>query len=111
MKNMTVTYTTVGGNYKCVVEGVDGTGKPTHNEWTGKFDGKDYAVIGDPSANTRSLRMVKPGHYALTNKKDGQTVITGTVDFSADNKSRTLTTEMTDAAGTKQKSIAVYDRQ
>jgi hypothetical protein len=111
VKNVTVTYTTVGENYKCVVEGVDGAGKPTHNEWTGKFDGKDYPVIGDPSANTRSLRMVKPGHYALTNKKDGTTVVTGTVDFSADNKSRTLTTDMTDAAGKKQKSIAVYDRQ
>jgi hypothetical protein len=110
-KNVTVTYTTVGDEYKCVVDGVDGAGEPTHNEWTGKFDGKDYPVIGDPSANTRSLRMVKPGHYALTNKMDGKTVVTGTVDFSADNKSRTLTTQMTDAAGKKQKSIAVYDRQ
>ena len=110
-KNVTVTYTAVGENYKCVVDGVDGAGKPTHNEWTGKFDGKDYPVIGDPTASTRSLRLVKPGHYALTNKKDGKTTVTGTVDFSADNKSRTLTTEMTDAAGKKQKSIAVYERQ
>ena len=111
IKNATVTYTAVGDSYKCVVDGVDGAGAPTHNEWTGKFDGKDYPVVGDPSANTRSLKMVKPGHYALTNKKDGKTVLTGTVDFSADNKSRTLTTDMTDAAGKKQKSIAVYDRQ
>jgi len=37
--------------------------------------------------------------------------VTGTVDFSDDNKSRTLTTDTTDAAGKKQKSIAVYDRQ
>jgi hypothetical protein len=110
-KNVTVTYTAVGENYKCVVDGVDGAGKPTHNEWTGKFDGKDYPVIGDPTASTRSLRLVKPGHYALTNKKDGKTTVTGTVDFSAYNKSRTLTTEMTDAAGKKQKSIAVYERQ
>jgi hypothetical protein len=110
-KNVTVAYTILGENYKCVVDGVDDAGKPTHNEWTGKFDGKDYPVIGDPSANTRSLRMVKPGHYALTNKKDGKTVVTGTVDFSDDNKSRTLTTDTTDTAGKKQKSIAVYDRQ
>ena len=53
----------------------------------------------------------QPGHYALTNKKDGKTVVTGTVELSTDNKSRTLTTEMTDAAGKKQTSIAVYDRQ
>jgi hypothetical protein len=111
VKNLTVTYTSVGENYKCVVYGIDAAGKPTHNEWTGKFDGKDYPVIGDPSASTRSLRMVKPGHYALTNKKDGKTIVTGTVEFSADNKSRTLTIDTTDAAGNKQKSIAVYDRQ
>ena len=111
VKNVTVTYTAQGDNYKCVVDGVDAGGTPTHNEWTGKFDGKDYPVIGDPSANTRSLRMVKPGHYALTNKLDGKTVLTGTVEFSADNKSRTLTTDMTDAAGKKQKSTAVYDLQ
>ena len=110
-KNITVVYTAVGDNYKCVVDGVDGEGKPTHNEWTGKFDGKDYPVVGDPAADTRSLRIVKPGHYALTNKKDGKTLVTGTVVFGPDNKSRTLTTEMTDATGKKQKSIAVYDRQ
>ena len=110
-KNHTVVYEAAGDNVKITVDGTDKEGKSTHNEWTGKFDGKDYPVIGDPSANTRSLRLVKPGHYALTNKKDGKTVLTGTVDFSADNKSRTLTTDMTDAAGKKQKSIAVYDRQ
>ena len=110
-KNVTVVYTAVGDSYKCVVDGVDAAGKPTHNEWTGKFDGKDYPVTGDPSADTRSLRLVKPGHYALTNKKDGKTVVTGTVEFSADSKTRTLTTQMTDAAGKKLTSIAVYDRQ
>ena len=31
IKNVTVMYTTVGGNYTCVVDGVDGAGKPTHN--------------------------------------------------------------------------------
>jgi hypothetical protein len=110
-KNVTVVYTAVGDSYKCVVDGVDGAGKPTHNEWTGKFDGKDYPVTGDPSADARSLKLVSPGHYALSNSKDGKTVVTGTVQFSADSKTRTLTTHMTDAAGKKLTSIAVYDRQ
>jgi hypothetical protein len=110
-KNLTVVYTVAGDSFKCVVDGVDGAGKPTHNEWTGKFDGNDYAVTGDPAADTRAIRMVKSGHYALTNKKDGKTVVTGTIDFSADGKTRTLRTEMTDASGKKQTSIAVYDRQ
>ena len=94
-------YTAEGDSYKCVVDGVDGAGKPAHNEWTGKFDGKDYPLTGDPSADTRSLKLTSPGHYALTNKKDGKTTITGTVELSADNKTRTLTIHMTDAAGKK----------
>jgi hypothetical protein len=110
-KNLTVVYTAADDGYKCVVDGVDGAGQPTHNEWTGKFDGKDYPVTGDPSADARSLKLVSPGHYALANKKDGKTVLSGTVEFSADSKTRTLTTHMTDAAGKKLTSVAVYDRQ
>jgi hypothetical protein len=110
-KNLTVVYTAVGDSYKCVVDGVDGAGKPTHNEWTGKFDGKDYPVTGDPSADARSLQLVSPGRYALSNSKDGKTVLTGTVEFSADYKTRTLTVHTTDATGKKLTSIAVYDRQ
>ena len=110
-KNQTVVYTAVGDSYKCVVDGVDGTGKAAHNEWTGKFDGKDYPVTGNPASDTRSLKLASPGHYVLSNGKDGKTIVTGTVEFSADNKTRTLTTHMTDAAGKKVTSIAVYERQ
>ena|SRR5918994_1743487 len=110
-KNQTVVYTAVGDSYKCVVDGVDGTGKATHNEWTGKFDGKDYPVVGDPASDTRSLKMTSPGHYALTNAKAGTTIVTGTVEFSADSKTRTLTMDTTDATGKKVTSVAVYDRQ
>lgn len=110
-KNLTVVYTAEGDSYKCVVDGVDGAGKPAHNEWTGKFDGKDYAVTGDATADTRSVKLVSPGHYELTNKKGGKTVLTGTVEFSADNKTRTLTTHTTDATGKKITSVAVYERQ
>ena len=111
VRNNTVVYTATGDSYKCVVDGLDAAGKPAHNEWTGKFDGKDYPVTGDASADTRSLKLVSPGHYALTNKKDGKAVLTGTVQFSADNKTRTLTTHSTDAAGKKVTSVAVSRAQ
>ena len=110
-KNVTVVYTAVGDSYKCVVDGVDAAGKPAHNEWTGKFDGKDYPVTGDSTADTRSVKMVKAGHYVITNKKNGKPVLDGTVDFSADLKTRTLITHTTDAAGKKISATAVYDRQ
>ena len=53
-KNTSVTYTAEGDQYKCVVEGVDAKGSPTHNEWTGKFDGKDYPVTGDDTSDSRA---------------------------------------------------------
>ena len=110
-RNNTVVYSAAGDSYKCVVDGLDAAGKPAHNEWTGKFDGKDYPVTGDATADTRSIKLVSPGHYELTNKKGGKTVLTGTVQFSADNKTRTLTTHSTDAAGKQITSVAVYERQ
>ncbi len=39
-----------GDNMKCTIDGVDGKGKPFHNVWVGKFDGKDYPLTGDPAA-------------------------------------------------------------
>ena len=110
-RNNTVVYSAAGESYKCVVDGLDAAGKAAHNEWTGKFDGKDYPVTGDATADTRSIKLVSPGHYELTNKKGGKTVLTGTVQFSADNKTRTLTTHSTDSAGKQITSVAVYERQ
>ena len=45
-KNNTVVYEASGDNIRVTVDGTDGQGKPSHNEWTGKFDGKDYTVDG-----------------------------------------------------------------
>ena len=47
-RNTTVVYEAAGDNVKVTVDGTDKDGKPTHNEWTGKYDGKDYPVPGDP---------------------------------------------------------------
>ena len=57
-KNTTVVYEAAGDNVKVTVDGVDKDGKPTHNEWTGKFDGKDYPVTGDPTSDARSYKEV-----------------------------------------------------
>jgi hypothetical protein len=110
-KNTNVVYTAEGDSYKCVVDGVDGSGKPLHNEWTGKFDGKDYALVGDSSADTRAIKMIKPNNYDLTNKKAGKATTTGTIVLSADGKTRTVSTHSTDASGKKTNTTFVYDKQ
>ena len=109
-KNQTVVYTADGDSYKCVVDGVDGSGKPAHNEWTGKFDGKDYPVTGEANADMRSVK--KNGmSYMINNKKDGKSTVSGTVTFSKDKKTRTLKLMGHDAAGKAWNGTYVYDRQ
>lgn len=110
-KNLTVTYAADGDNIKCTIDGVDGQGKPTHSEWTGKFDGKDYPVTGDMSSDTRALKQIDDRNFDLTVKKDGKVTMTGKAVVSADGKSRTVTINATDPSGKKVKSTAVYDKQ
>jgi len=110
-KNITVVYEAAGDSVKVTVDGVDGQGKPTHNEWTGKFDGKDYPLAGDPAADTRAYKTVSANKMELTNKKDGKVTAKGTIVVSADGKSRTVTVSGTDAAGKKVSYTAVYDKQ
>lgn len=110
-KNTTVVYEADGDNVKVTVDGVDGSGKATHNTWTGKFDGKDYDVKGDPTFDTRSYKKENDHKLAMTLKKGGKVTGSGKVTVSADGKSRTVTTSFTDAKGKKVKSTAVYDKQ
>jgi len=110
-KNLTVVYEAAGDNIKGTIDGVDGMGKPTHNEWTGKFDGKDYPVTGDPTSDTRAIKKIDDHNYELTVKKGGKVTLTGKAVISADGKTRTVTVGGTDAAGKKVEGTSVYDKQ
>jgi hypothetical protein len=110
-KNTTVTYTMDGDNIKVTTDGVDGSGKPMQTSWTGKFDGKDYPLTGDPGADMRMYTKINDHTLTLTNKKDGKAVVTGRIVVSADGKSRTLKSTVTDSAGKKVTNTAAYDKQ
>src|SRR5580692_5213465 len=110
-KNLTVKYEAAGDNIKATVDGVDGQGNPTHNEWTGKFDGKDYPVTGDPTSDARSYKAINDHTLELTVKKGGKVTISGKIVISADGKTRTLTATGTDSMGMKVEGTSVYDKQ
>ena len=110
-KNTTVVYDAAGDQVKVVIDGTDKDGKPTHNEWTGKFDGKDYAVTGDPKSDMRSYKKVDDHTLAFTVKKDGKTTATGRIVVAADGKSRMVTAKGADEEGKKSKDKAAYDKQ
>jgi len=110
-KNITVVYAAMGDTIKVTIDGTDAAGKPAHSEWTGKFDGKDYPVMGDSSSDARSVKKVDDHALAFTVKKGGKVLTTGSIVLSADGKTRTVTTEGTDSAGKKLTATAVYDKQ
>src|SRR5438046_8774061 len=110
-KNNTVVYEAAGDNVKITVDGIGNDGKPTHDEWTGKFDGKDYPVTGNPNSDMRSYKKIDEHTLEFNVKKGGKITTSGRVVVSADGKSRTVTTSGTDSQGKKFKSTAVYEKQ
>ena len=98
-KNTTVIYEAAGESVKF------------KSVWTGKYDGKDYPVTGDPLSDTRSYTKVDDRTLTFSATKDGKVTLTGKIAVAADGKSRTVTTSAADAKGQKVSGTAVYDKQ
>jgi hypothetical protein len=110
-KNSSVVSEAAGDNLKVTIDGTDREGKPAHNEWTGKLDGKDYPVTGDPNSDTRAYKQIDDHTLTFAVKKGGKVTITGRAVVSADGKTRTVTTSGSDPQGKKFKSTLMYDKQ
>jgi hypothetical protein len=110
-KNNTVIYTAEGDNVKVTTDGVDASGKPTHTEWVGKYDGKDYPVTGDSGSDARAYTKVDDHTLHVVDKKGGKTRMEVHIVVAPDGKSRTVTFNGTDDKGNKISSTAVYDKQ
>jgi hypothetical protein len=110
-KNTHVVYSSMLGQVKIKSDGIDPSGKPIHVEWSGKFDGKDYPVTGDPNSDSRSYTKVNERTLTTANKKNGKVTVTGQIVVSADGKSRTVNLTGTTPKGKKFKNVAVYDKQ
>ena len=110
-KNTTVVYETTGDNVKVTIDGTDSAGAPTHNEWSGKFNGQDYPVTGNPGEDTRAVRKISNRVLTFSVKKGGKIIETGRIVVSPSGKTRTVTTNSTGAKGTKVTSTLFYDKQ
>ena len=111
VKNTTVTYEVTGDTIKVTLEGVGADGKATHDEWTGKYDGKDYPVTGNPMTDSRAYKKVNDHTLEATGKKGDKVVLTAKITVSADGKTRTVVSTQTTADGKKVTSTAVYEKQ
>jgi len=110
-KNSTVVTTADADKMKVAIDGTDAKGQPYHSEWTGKFDGKDYALTGDPANDMRSYKVVDDHTLLTVSKKDGKETLSAHIVVSADGKTRTVTANGTNASGAKTTSTQIYDKQ
>ena len=110
-KNTSVTYSAAGDKIKVTTDGTEADGKPVQTEWTGNFDGKDYPLTGDPSADARAYKRINTHTLELVNKKGGKVVSIGRIAMSPDGKTRTVTVKVHGAAGKTLSYTAEYDKE
>jgi hypothetical protein len=110
-KTLTVVVESDENNYKVEATGMDGEGKPTHVQYSAKFDGKDYPVMGIANADTVSVKRIDPSTVEVTQKKDGKAVMTVTSRVSNDGKTRTSTWRGKNAEGKEVHNVVVLDKQ
>jgi hypothetical protein len=110
-KSKMVVYEAVGDSVKVTIDGISGDGTPTHTEWTGKFDGKDYPSTGDPNSDARSYTKVNAHTTKFKLKSGDKVTLNGTIVIAADGTTRTVTASGTSADGKKVSYTAMYDKQ
>ena len=102
------------GGIKYTVDVVTADGEERHIEWSGKFDGKDNTVNGNPYVDTNAIKRVNSHTYRIVAKKDGKATTITTNVISRDGMKRTATATAMNAQltqGENVKNVAVFDRQ
>ena len=110
-QSLTVVVESDENNYKVEATGIDGEGKPTHVQYSAKFDGKDYPATGIANADTVSVRRIDANTVETKQKKDGKVVMTVTTKVSNDGKTRTSTWRGKNAEGKEVHNVVVSEKQ
>lgn len=104
-------YAPAGDGVKVTTKGVGPLGAPTMTEYTATFDGKDHKVSGNPDWDTVALKRVDSHTIQFIRKKAGKVVQNATSVVSKDGKTRTVTTDGTNAQGQKVHTVGVYEKK
>jgi hypothetical protein len=110
-KSQTITREAVEGGMKIITDDVDAQGKATHNEYSARFDGKDYPWTGQANADTISLLRIDDEYYEATWKLKGEVTLTSNTVVSKDGRTLTTTQSGKDAQGRAVLNMSVFDRQ
>lgn len=82
-----------------------------HMEWSGRFDGKDYPVLGVDYVLTNAYRKLSDRSYEIVVRVDGREAAVATTSVSADGSTMTVNTVETDARGQPIKTTSSYVRR
>lgn len=84
----------------------------SHLEWSGKFDGRDYAVRGiDDNVVTNAYSRIDDRTYAVVQKVDGEVAATARTAISPDGKTITTITPGKNAQGQYVTTTTVFEKQ
>src|SRR5437870_12187040 len=108
----------VEGGMRVVTDGENSEGKKTHNDYTVKFDGKDYPehpmLDRKPNPNgadTISVKKIDDNTYEATTKQKGKVLTVTKNVVSKDGKTRTATATGKNAQGQTVNNTVVREKQ
>jgi len=103
------TFEAVPDGFKHVQETLLANGSISRVEYSAKFDGKDYPIVGS-ALDTVSVKRIDANTVERSGKVRGQIIETATRVVSADGKTLTITTKGS-LDGMDYSSTQVYDRR
>jgi hypothetical protein len=109
-KSQTTKLETLKDGIREVVERVNADGTTTRWDFTAKFDGKDYPIMGDPDRDMASVKKLDDYTLEVVNKKAGKVTTSMTLLVAKDGKSRTNTVSGKTAAGVTINNVLYFDK-
>ena len=110
-KGETVVIEEQKGGLKVVSNGLNAEGKPTHFEYSVKYNGKDYPVIGSPAVDAVSVKKIDDSTIETIRKKNSVVVTTNTSVISKNGKTRTNTFQGKNAKGEPRTWTVVFEKE
>jgi hypothetical protein len=95
---------------KVVYDMIGTRGGVTHWEWTGRVDGKDYALQGVEEVVTNAYSRLEDHVFAIVTKVDGRPTSTTRIVISPDRKVMTVVSPATTPQGQRVTNTAIYEK-
>jgi hypothetical protein len=110
-KDMTVRFEPNGyDGLRVTIDTVEASGEVTKHTYVANYDGKDYAVSGDPGRDTVALKRIDLFALEYTNKRAGKVINSYREVIAPDLKSRSITQKGMSSRGVMVDNVIVYDR-